>query len=338
MRLAAVLLDGARRLGVIDAGNQAVMLPENVPCLDDVVRGGPDALDFVRAALPGAAVVPLTDAHLAAPLARFNRDILCTGWNYWDHYEESAGKREGQDPTTRPEHPTFFTKGPDAVIGPYDDIAYDPVISQKWDYEAEVAIIIGRDGRSIPEEKAMDHVFGLSVANDVSQRDLQRRHGGQWLKGKSIDHTMPLGPWITTLDDIPDPYALTIECELNGSRLQHATTAQMAFRLERLIAELSWGMTLRAGDVILTGTPSGIGNAREPQIFLEVGDTLVTRVSGLGELRNKVIQTQLTHTRVGGGGRGGRFSPNPNVPAAATAAVPRVSRPRRQRPPACPRR
>lgn len=186
---------------------------------------------------------------------------------------------------------------PDTVIGPHDDIAYDPVISQKWDYEAEVAIIIGRDGRSIPEDKAMDHVFGLSVANDVSHRDLQRRHGGQWLKGKSIDHTMPLGPWITTLDDITDPYALTIQCELNGRRLQYATTAQMAFRLEQLIAELSWGMTLRAGDLILTGTPSGIGNAREPQIFLDAGDTLVTRVtrvSGLGELRNKIIQTQLT--------------------------------------------
>lgn len=296
MRLATIVRDGARRLGVVDVRHQAVTLPEDVPSLDAIVRGGPETLEWVRAALPGGAVMPLADAHLAAPLARFNRDILCTGWNYWDHFEESKGKRAGQDPTTRPGHPTFFTKGPDTVIGPHDDIAYDPVISQKWDYEAEVAIIIGRDGRSIPEDKAMDHVFGLSVANDVSHRDLQRRHGGQWLKGKSIDHSMPLGPWITTLDDITDPYALTIQCELNGRRLQHATTAQMAFRLEQLIAELSWGMTLRAGDVILTGTPSGIGNAREPQIFLDVGDTLVTRVSGLGELRNKIIQAQLTHT------------------------------------------
>jgi 2-keto-4-pentenoate hydratase/2-oxohepta-3-ene-1,7-dioic acid hydratase in catechol pathway len=236
----------------------------------------------------------LTDVDLGAPLRRFNRDILCTGWNYWDHFEESRGKREGQDPAERPQHPTFFTKGPDTVIGPADDIAFDPAISQRWDYEAEVVIVIGRDGRSIPEEKAMEHVWGFCVANDVSQRDLQRRHGGQWLKGKTIDATMPFGPWITTVDEVADPYDLRVQCEVNGRLLQDASTGQVAFTFERIIAELSWGMTLRAGDVILTGTPSGIGNAREPQIFLGDGDEVVTRVRGLGELRNTVRRTALS--------------------------------------------
>lgn len=232
--------------------------------------------------------------RLLAPLRRFNRDILCTGWNYWDHFEESKGKREGQDPPTRPEHPTFFTKGPDTVIGPLDDIAFDPELSTKWDYEAEVAIVIGRDGRSIPEQRAAEHIFGYCVANDVSQRDLQRQHGGQWLKGKSIDATMPLGPWITTADEIVDHHALDIELELDGQTLQKASTRQVAFTFERIIAELSWGMTLRAGDVILTGTPSGIGNARDPQIFLTDGARMVTRVTQLGTLRNRVTRTRLT--------------------------------------------
>ena len=278
---------------VVGGGTALAVLPASLGAIDDIVRGGPAALEAAREAVGSAPLLPLDDVTLGAPVTRFNRDVLCAGWNYWDHFEESAGKREGQDPEGRPEHPTFFTKGPDTVIGPFDEIGYDDRVSQRWDYEAEAAIIIGRDGRSISEESAWEHVFGLCVANDVSQRDLQRAHGGQWLKGKSIDGTMPLGPWITTVDEIPDPYDLTIELELNGTVMQQASTRQVAFRFERLIAELSWGMTLRAGDVLLTGTPSGIGNAREPQVFLQQGDVLVTRVSALGELRNRLVAVAL---------------------------------------------
>lgn len=283
MKLARALVDGAPRAGLVE-GDEFVALAGDATA-DDVVRGA--------RATAGGARVPLADVRLLAPLTRFNRDVLCTGWNYWDHFEESRGRREGQD-VDRPEHPTFFTKGPDTVIGPADDIAYDPALSAKWDYEAEVALVIGRDGRSIPAQRAWDHVFGLMVANDVSQRDLQRAHGGQWLKGKSIDATMPIGPWITTTDEIPDPYDLRITCELNGERMQDASTRQVAFRFDRLIAELSRGMTLRAGDIVLTGTPSGIGNARDPQVFLGDGDVVVTKVKGLGELRNRVVTVTLT--------------------------------------------
>lgn len=286
MRLARATVDGVTLSGLVE-GESFVPLAGGAT-VDDVVRGAPVAADAGRAPLP------LADVRLLAPLTRFNRDVLCTGWNYWDHFAESAGKREGQDPRERPQHPTFFTKGPDTVIGPADDVAFDAALSQKWDYEAEVVLVIGRDGRSIPEERAWEHVFGFCVANDVSQRDLQRAHGGQWLKGKSIDDTMPLGPWITTVDEVPDPYDLQITCELNGEIMQNASTAQVAFRFERLIAELSRGMTLRAGDVILTGTPSGIGNARDPQVFLNDGDMVVTKVKGLGELRNNVVAVTLT--------------------------------------------
>ena len=294
MKLATLRLDRTRRLGVVDpAGGTVTVLPPAAGTLDDIVRD-PAGQDRVRENLDSGHVLDLASVELVAPLSRFNRDILCTGWNYFDHFTESLGKRDGQDPSTAPEHPTFFTKAPRTAIGPYAPIAYDPEISQKWDYEAEVALVIGRGGRSLVEDGALQHVFGYCVANDISQRDLQRAHGGQWLKGKSIDETMPLGPWITTADEIGDPYDLTIDCEVNGRLLQHASTRQVAFSFERIIAELSRGMTLQAGDLILTGTPAGIGNAREPQIFLRAGDTVVTRVSQLGELRNRVTNVDLS--------------------------------------------
>ncbi|MFI5706366.1 fumarylacetoacetate hydrolase family protein [Kribbella sp. NPDC051620] len=293
MKLATVVVDGHERLAAVEEDDTFAVLPARSPTLDDLVRGAA-GIDAIHRDLVHAQRLPRSAARLIAPLQRFNRDILCTGWNYWDHFEESKGKREGQDPPERPKHPTFFTKGPGTVIGPTDDIAYDPAISSKWDYEAEVALVIGKTGRSIPEERAWEHVFGLCVANDVSQRDLQRRHGGQWLKGKSIDATMPLGPWITTVGEIDDPYDLTVRCVVNGTVLQDASTRQVAFRFERIIAELSWGMTLRAGDVILTGTPSGIGNARDPQVFLQAGDEIVSEVSGLGALRNRMAGLDLS--------------------------------------------
>lgn len=294
MRLAAVRSADSWCIGVVSADHERVaVLDGALGTVDDVVRGGPARLEQVRAAADAVAEVPLDGVTLGSPLQRFNRDVLCTGWNYLDHFYESAGKREGQDPAALPEHPTFFSKGPDTVIGPTDPIAYDAALSEKWDYEAEVAIVIGRDGRSIREEDAMDHVFGFLVANDVSQRDLQRAHGGQWLKGKSIDATMPLGPWVTTAEDVADPDDLLVECVLNGEVMQHASTKEMAFSYATIIAELSRGMTLRRGDVVLTGTPSGIGNAREPAVFLRDGDELVTRVSGLGTLTNRLERVAL---------------------------------------------
>lgn len=273
-------------------GEHLVLLPAAAGDMVDVIAT--DAA--TRAALVAEALargprVPRAGATLAAPVRRFRRDVLCTGWNYWAHFEESRGKREGQDPD-KPKAPTFFTKAPGVVIGPEDDVAYDPRISAKWDYEAEVAVVIGKGGRSIARAQAMSHVFGYCLANDISQRDLQRRHGGQWLKGKSIDGTMPLGPEIVTPDEIDLP-KVRLECLLNGHVMQDAVLAQMAFPVDELIAELSFGMTLYPGDVILTGTPAGIGNAREPPIFLKAGDEVVVRATGLGELRNRLAATDL---------------------------------------------
>jgi 2-keto-4-pentenoate hydratase/2-oxohepta-3-ene-1,7-dioic acid hydratase in catechol pathway len=275
--------------GVVDGEDVVVLKAAD---LVSVIEAGPAGVVAARNELATGERLPLASAALRAPVRRFRRDVLCTGWNYWDHFEESKGKREGQD-VDRPEHPTFFTKGPDVVIGPYDEIAYDPAISAKWDYEAELALVIGKAGRSIPVADALDHVWGYTLANDVSQRDLQRQHGGQWLKGKSIDQTMPLGPWIVTADEFGDPQDVHLQCLLNGEVMQDASTKQMAYDVATLISELSFGMTLRPGDLLLTGTPAGIGNAREPQVFLAEGDEVVTRADKIGELRNKLVYREL---------------------------------------------
>ena len=290
MKFARIRHEASVRAVVVEDGTYAV-LPDAFTDLTSVVEGGAEALAHARSALRSAPRFAADDGLLVAPLTRFKRDILCTGWNYLDHFMEGIGKREGQE-VDIPTRPTFFTKGPNTVIGPRDPIAFDPTLSTKWDYEAEMALIIGRPGRSIGTATAMDHVWGYLLANDVSQRDLQRAHGGQWLKGKSIDGTMPLGPWLVTADEI-DETAVRLTCTVDGEKLQDASTGQMAFPIPTLIAELSYGMTLETGDVLLTGTPSGVGNAREPQRFLADGEEVVVTGTGLGELRNRMTFTDL---------------------------------------------
>lgn len=294
MRFGSVLHAGELRTAVLVDDEQVRVLEAGAPTPDDAVRD-PQALAEVSSAV--GSLVSGAEVTWQQPLRRFNRDVLCTGWNYWDHYEESAGKREGQDPEERPSHPTFFTKAPGSLTGPTADLPFDPEVSGKWDYEAELAVVIGRPGRSIPEDRALEHVVAVLVANDVSQRDLQRAHGGQWLKGKSIDGASPIGPWLTTLDEIDDIQDLHISFDLNGTRLQDAGTRQMAFSVAQVLSELSFGMTLNPGDLVLTGTPSGIGNAREPQIFLGEGDELVTTIDGVGQLRNTMVRADLASYR-----------------------------------------
>lgn len=297
MKFGTVRTQDTERVACLLTDSTGILLPRELGDLVTTIERGSSNPAAIRglAAAPGAERFELSEVQVLAPIRRFHRDILCTGWNYWDHFYESEGKREGQD-VPKPDAPTFFTKGPEVVIGPTDDIAFDPKVSAKWDYEAEIVVIIGKTGRSIPRARAMEHVFGYCLANDVSQRDLQRRHGGQWLKGKSIDATMPLGPWIVPRTEV-DLAHVTLECDLNGKRMQQASASKMAFGVDELIAELSFGMTLKAGDVLLTGTPSGIGNARTPPVFLAEGDQLIVRASGLGELRNTVRETTLSAYR-----------------------------------------
>ena len=251
-------------------------------------------LDEVR--LQAENAVPVAEpgeVKLEAPIPAPRRNLFCVGWNYLPHFEEGRGRREDQE-RDLPEYPTFFTKTTTTVTGPDSDIPFDPAFSEKIDYEAELAVVIGRQGRSISAEDAMEYVFGYTAANDVTARDVQRRHGGQWFKGKSMDQSCPMGPCIVTTEEIPDPQNLGIHCHVNGVEKQSSNTKHMYFPIAVLIAELSLGMTLLPGDILLTGTPEGVGMWREPQEFLCPDDEVTVTVSGIGKLTNKVSELSLT--------------------------------------------
>lgn len=252
-----------------------------------LVRAGPAMLERLREVerKPPEPGVELADVRLHAPIPRPAKNVFCVGWNYLSHFEE--GGRKLQDDRKLPDHPVFFTKVPTAVTGPYDSIPFDGRLSTQLDWEVELGVVIGPGGKDIAEGDAMRHVWGYTVINDLSWRDIQRRHGGQWHKGKSLDGTCPMGPCIVTADSL-DWGALQVTCRVNGVAKQEANTRQMYFRLPRLIAELSAGMTLEPGDVISTGTPEGVGYARIPPQFLQPGDLLETEVEGIGVLRNPI--------------------------------------------------
>jgi 2-keto-4-pentenoate hydratase/2-oxohepta-3-ene-1,7-dioic acid hydratase in catechol pathway len=187
-----------------------------------------------------------------------------------------------------PQHPAFFTKAPTTVNGPFDAVPVHAGVTGKLDWEVELAVVIGTGGINIPEGEAMRHIFGYSVANDVSAREVQRQHGQQWFKGKSLDGHCPMGPWLATADEVPDPNNLRITCRVNGVAKQDSSTSYMYFKIPRIVAELSAGLTLEPGDIILTGTPAGVGHARNPPEFMKQGDVLETEIAGLGLMRNRI--------------------------------------------------
>jgi len=252
--------------------------------LQTLIAQWPGGLDREQPAQEGG--IAIGEAVLLAPIVPI-RNVFCVGWNYLSHFNESIGKR-GQHEVELPDRPTFFTKLPTTVVGPYDDVPLHQACTERLDWEVELAVIIGKGGRDIKEAEAARHVFGYTVANDISARDLQRSHGGQWFKGKSLDATCPLGPMVITADELDDPQNLSIWCKVNGQTMQDSHTRRQIFSVSRVIAELSAGLTLLPGDVILTGTPEGIGNARTPPVYLEEGDVVECGVEGIGILRNTV--------------------------------------------------
>ncbi len=286
---------GAQRPGLVVDGDRIVDIPAHVaatPGVDfstmlGIIRGGAparQALDAL-AARPPAATVSMKDVKLHAPIPRPAKNVFCVGWNYLEHFEEGAKKL--QDNRELPQWPVFFSKAPTAVNGPYDPIPFDASISTSLDWEVELGVVIGPGGKNIKAEDAMGHVWGYTVINDVSWRDLQRRHGGQWHKGKSLDGTCPMGPVLVTADSL-DHANLRVTCRVNGVTKQDSNTKFLYFKLPRLIHDLSMGMTLEAGDVLSTGTPEGVGFARNPPEFLKPGDLLETEIEGIGTLRNPI--------------------------------------------------
>ena len=253
-----------------------------------LIEAGPQGLAEVRevAAADVHTGLKLGDVRLLPPIPKLTRNIFCVGWNYLEHFAEGAKMRDAAQKL--PEHPVFFTKATSALNGPFDSIPYDPLISQQIDWEVELAVVIGKRGRNIPEGEAEEYVFGYTVLNDVSARDLQKTwHGGQWFKGKSLDGHAPMGPWIVPAADL-EPDNLRLILRVNGAVKQDGNTKDMFFKIPRIIAELSRGLTLEPGDAIATGTPPGVGMGRTPPEWLKPGDVMETEISGIGAMRNTI--------------------------------------------------
>jgi 2-keto-4-pentenoate hydratase/2-oxohepta-3-ene-1,7-dioic acid hydratase in catechol pathway len=248
-----------------------------------LLAAGPAALQRVAHVSRREAAVryPVGSVKFLPPIPDPEK-IICIGLNYRDHAEETGA--------AIPRDPVLFSKFSSALIAAEEPIVLPPV-SQKVDYEAELVVVIGKKGRFIRREEALEHVAGYSIGHDVSARDWQlEKDGKQWLAGKTFDTFAPLGPYLVTADEVADPHALGIRLRLNGQTMQDSSTKQMIFRVEDLVSYVSQVVTLTPGDLIYTGTPPGVGIAREPKVWLKGGDVVEVEIDGLGVLRNPVVQ------------------------------------------------
>ncbi|MDZ7749633.1 MAG: fumarylacetoacetate hydrolase family protein [Halofilum sp. (in: g-proteobacteria)] len=283
MQLATVDTAGARRWGVI--ADDAIRLAPTDGTLAQTLLG------FIAAgeALPDTGAWEarsLDTVTLAAPIPEPRRNVMCLGLNYADHAAESQGTAPGE--AKLPDYPVVFTKATTSVTGPRAEVVVDARATRRLDWEVELAVVIGRGGRFIAADDAMAHVFGYTIVNDLSARERQKSHQ-QFFLGKSMDGSCPMGPWLTTADAVADPHALAIRSAVNGVVKQDSNTRHLIFRIPDIIAELSSVMTLLPGDVIATGTPSGVGFARNPPEYLGDGDVVECHIEGLGWLRNTIV-------------------------------------------------
>ena len=283
--------DGGRRLGALRPGTriedgEVVELPEFADLLA-LIDAGEAGLANARSTLSSARAKSrqLADLELLAPLDPPRGNVIAIGRNYQKHAEETAHVMGSE---TSP--PTIFTKAITSLTDPSADIAIDPSLSDKIDWEVELAVVIGKAGANIKRERALDHVFGFTVINDVTARDIQSDWGGQWFKGKSLDRSSPTGPWVVTRDEIEDPQALNLWLRVNGTVKQEGNTGDMIHPVDAIIEWASKGMTLLPGAMIASGTPDGVGFARTPPEFLKPGDVMETEVEGIGTMRNRIVQ------------------------------------------------
>ncbi|MFF7331851.1 fumarylacetoacetate hydrolase family protein [Streptomyces sp. NPDC008150] len=281
MKIARVRHQGRIMAARVEGDTVYPVLPEEPRHMADAVRdlvADGTAARVLRADVPGVA---LADVELLSPLTAPQK-IVCIGLNYADHIRETG--------LETPSAPLAFVKTAHTLTGPTAPVRVARGTTAQLDWEAELAVVVGRTARNVTAEQAAEHVFGYTVANDVSARDAQFADG-QWFRGKNFDDFCPLGPWIVTADEVPDPQDLAVTARVNGTTVQDSSTKEMIFGVAETIAYLSRFMTLFPGDVIATGTPHGVGMGRDPQLWLGDGDVVEVVVEGIGLLRNQVVVT-----------------------------------------------
>jgi 2-keto-4-pentenoate hydratase/2-oxohepta-3-ene-1,7-dioic acid hydratase in catechol pathway len=289
MRIATFTSEGHRKVGLVSADGttvtplkltQAQADTGVLTLIETLAEGGP-------LPEPAGPAVNLGDVVLDAPLPKPRRNLWCVGRNYHAHAKELSASVFKDNATRTDEWPIVFTKVPECVVGPHDDVLVPSEVSTQIDYEAELAVVIGKGGKNITRAAAMTHVFGYTVVNDVTARDVQMRHG-QWDMGKSFDTFCPMGPWIVTADEF-DGTKTRVRCWVNGELRQDGPTENMIFDIPTLIETISRGITLYPGDVIATGTPAGVGMGMSPPRYLRAGDVVRVEIDRLGAIENKFV-------------------------------------------------
>lgn len=280
------------RLGEVGRERPAMVAPDTTlrdlsDVIDDVAGDALNAASMVRlAGLEWRRLPQVQATRYGAPVGRVGK-MICVGLNYADHAAESG--------MAVPSEPVLFMKATTAIVGPYDDVVI-PRGSNKTDWEVELGVVIGDIARDVTEETALAHVAGYLIVNDVSEREFQLERGGQWVKGKSCDTFGPIGPWLVSRDEVPDPQNLSLWLDVDGRRYQDGSTRTMVFGVSQLVSYISRFMTLMPGDIISTGTPPGVGLGQKPPVFLEPGAVMELGIEGLGRQRQRVVASVRTST------------------------------------------
>jgi len=289
MRIATFTSEGHRKVGLVSADGKTV-----TPLQLSQAQADSGVLTLIESLAEGGSMpepaspaVNLADVVLDAPLPKPRRNLWCVGRNYHAHAKELSASVFKDNAAKTDEWPIVFTKVPECVVGPHDDVLVPSEVSTQIDYESELAVVIGKGGKNITRAAAMSHVFGYTVVNDVTARDVQMRHG-QWDLGKSFDTFCPMGPWIVTADEF-DGTKTRVRCWVNGELRQDGPTENMIFDIPTLIETISRGITLYPGDVIATGTPAGVGMGMSPPRYLRAGDVVRVEIDRLGAIENKFV-------------------------------------------------
>ena len=293
MQLATCKYNNQVHLAVVQADSVLIPAinhdwPGELNSMLQLIDGGEQTLQklrkFVERAKPGQ-WTSLSEVELLSPIPRPRQNIMCLGWNYIEHVEETTGK--ALEAPKLPKYPIVFTKAASSMHGPYADIPVDLGVSNKMDWEVELGVIIGKGGKGIRREQSLGHVFGYTIINDISARDFQKRHK-QFFIGKSFTGACPMGPWIVTADEIPNPQMLNLKSYVNNQIKQDSNTKHQIFDVATVIESLTQGMMLEAGDIIATGTPSGVGYVRNPPEYLMPGDVVECEIESIGRIRNQI--------------------------------------------------